>query len=68
MFGGGRLICTFAGLMLIAAAVYAADDSRAGSKMSADSKPAASTASTSLAPPKAERRPIAEDFYGDQGG
>ncbi|MGB7133572.1 MAG: prolyl oligopeptidase family serine peptidase [Candidatus Sulfotelmatobacter sp.] len=58
------MICTFAGLMLIAAAVYAADDSRAGSKMSADSKPAASTASTSLAPPKAERRPIAEDFYG----
>ncbi|MGC1372352.1 MAG: prolyl oligopeptidase family serine peptidase [Candidatus Sulfotelmatobacter sp.] len=58
------MICTFAGLMLIAAAVYAADDSQAASKTSADSKPASSTPSTSLAPPKAERRPIAEDFYG----
>ena len=63
----GRLICMMAGMMVIAAAVYAADDSPRGSTAaSADhSKVAAvSTSSTSLTPPKAERRPIAENFHG----
>ena len=63
----GRLICMLAGMMVIAAAVYAADDSRRGSTAaSADhSKVAAvSTSSTSLTLPKAERQPIAENFHG----
>jgi prolyl oligopeptidase len=51
----GRLIWMVAGLMVIAAGVYAADDS----------KPAASSvSSTALAPPKAERRPVEENFHG----
>jgi prolyl oligopeptidase len=64
---GGRLICMFAGLMVMAAAVYAADDSHAGATAASadDQKTAAVSPSTALlSPPKAERRPIAEDFHG----
>ena len=66
MTTGGRLICMFAGLMVMAAAMYAADESRAGATTAAadDSKAAVSTSSAALAPPKAERQPVSEDFHG----
>ncbi len=50
----GRLIWMLVGLMLLAAGVFAVDDS----------KPGATAAASSLAPPKAERRPVEENFHG----
>ena len=47
MGGEGRLVFIFAALLLTVAAVYAADDSKAAP----------------LAPPKAEMRPVQEDFH-----
>jgi prolyl oligopeptidase len=52
----GRLLWILAALMVIAGAVYAADDSKSPSSSAATSTP--------LVPPKAERRPLEEDFYG----
>ncbi len=54
MLGGGRLICMVAGLMVMAAGVYAADSSQSGAPPS----------TVPGVPPNAERRPIAEDFHG----
>jgi prolyl oligopeptidase len=62
MFGGGRLVWMLVGLTLIAIAVFAADDSP--SRNEKDSKGSASSTSSALAPPKAERRPIEENFHG----
>jgi prolyl oligopeptidase len=61
----GRLICMMAGMIVIAAAVYAADDPQGGAASAGHSNAVAVSApSSSLKPPKAERRPIAENFHG----
>jgi prolyl oligopeptidase len=51
MSGGLRLFCPFASLLLLAAAVYAADDSK-------------SSPSAPAAPPKAQIKPIEETLHG----
>jgi prolyl oligopeptidase len=50
MLGGFRLICVFASLFLIAAAVYAANDAK--------------TSAAPSGPPKAEKKPIIETMHG----
>jgi prolyl oligopeptidase len=50
MLGGFRLICVFACLFLIAAAVYAANDAK--------------TSAAPSGPPKAEKKPIIETMHG----
>ena len=64
----GRLIWTIGGLMLVAAALFAADDQAAGPASTTSSGHSKTTAALlpSVLPPKAERRPITEDFHGTQ--
>jgi prolyl oligopeptidase len=75
MFGGGRVIWVIAGLMVMAMTVYAADDSLSSASASssregndvtsaASSTAGASSASSLPGPPKAERRPVEENFHG----
>jgi prolyl oligopeptidase len=57
MPGGLRVVWLLTSVfLLLAAAVYAADDSK--------SSVSSSASSTTLAPPKAERRPVEENFHG----
>jgi len=57
MAGGARLLCAFASLVLVAAALYAADQSKSSSS--------STTSTTATAgPPLAEARPLVEMFHG----
>ena len=65
MVGGGRVIWMLTGFMVMAMAVYAADGSRTPSQGDENNmKSASSNTSSPLAPPKAERRPVEENFHG----